>query len=532
MADRVSPAQRYRAQNIAEREVMRYAGDHLRWHKHVHNVDLDPMQVLKMEWMDRYAGTVDFSCRRTGKTATKELWCLEYNATHPDQEEGIVAPREAQAIVNMNYHLDSIRRSQILTAWLMYDRARRQFSDTRYQFSNRSKAQAYGIMAQVDGGDLTVASLEEVDDMPADRLYSRFLLMLGASRRLGASNSSKNDPIIRITGVYKGADTLSDLVQRGVYTVLPTVDVHLAIEMGIVKADFMKQMQDELPAEEYIRQLLCMNVRATNLIWEKWVRLALIRANRTGIKIEEPMPGLQRRKRGLVSFGYDHLGHGEDPGSSKGALVVLEQIFTFRVCIFCKTWKAGEDESVIRNDLVALWKYFQPDYAMGDAYGIGLIESTNDELYSRNLTTINRKAVGEGESTATTWKDWAFSPIRFEGGVKHQMAQGVRTAFKDDRAALPYTDDLGHTDTAVLDMRDLQRQLVNIAAVPTSKSYSSYVRVNKKIGDDLFDAYCAADHALNTAGTGEVSTIITHREQTMDELLAEGISLESMERAA
>src|SRR3546814_3766446 len=82
-----------------------------------------------MEEMDRYAQTIDNSCRRTGKTTTKELWCLEYLATHGDQEEGIVAPREAQSQVNLGYHLDAIRRSAILDAYLMYDRGRKQFAD-------------------------------------------------------------------------------------------------------------------------------------------------------------------------------------------------------------------------------------------------------------------------------------------------------------------------------------------------------------------------------------------------------------------
>src|SRR3546814_14629397 len=88
----------------------------------------------------------------------------------------------------------------------MYDRGRKQFADTRYQFMNRSMARSYGIMAQVDGGDLTLASLEEVDDMPADRLYGRFLLLPGSARRLGPSKDSANKPQVRITGVYKGPD--------------------------------------------------------------------------------------------------------------------------------------------------------------------------------------------------------------------------------------------------------------------------------------------------------------------------------------
>lgn len=519
--ERTSPVARLRAQNVAERELGRYVGDHARWHKHVHNVELDSVQLLKMAEMDVHPNTVDFSCRRTGKTATKELWCLEYLATMPDQELGIVAPREAQAQVNLGYHLDGIRRSPILEAFLMHDRGRKQFSETRYQFSNRSRAASYGIMAQVDGGDLTVASLEEVDDMPADRLYSRFLLMLGANRRLGASKDFVKNPMIRITGVFKGADTLAEMVENKTYHLLPTVDVYLGMEMGILKESFMVEMRDNLPPEEYIRQLLCRNVTARNLIWETWVRRAIQLGIKTLISIVEPMPGQTYRKRGLISFGYDAGGHGEDPNGSRHALVVLEQIWNFEVPIFAKTWPPGADDALVKNDLKGFWRYFSPDYAMGDAYGVGMLTTLNDELFREGLTTVDRRAIGEGESTAATWKDWAFQPLRFEGMTKHQMAQVMRSNFQNGRVAMPYVDDIDDSEGAAADMRLMQRQLVNIAAEPTSKAYSSYVRVSRKIGDDLFDAYMAASHALNTRGSGDIQTVITLRHKSQDELLAE-----------
>ena len=105
-------AQRIKVKHRAEVEIMRYAKadpetgvkPHALWHKHVHNVDLDPMQCLKMQEMDDHRSTVDFSCRRTGKTAVKEMYCLEYLATHPFQEEGIVAPRLQQSQTNLMYH--------------------------------------------------------------------------------------------------------------------------------------------------------------------------------------------------------------------------------------------------------------------------------------------------------------------------------------------------------------------------------------------------------------------------------------------
>lgn len=523
--DRVSPAQRLRARNLAEVEVMRYADDHAMWHKHVHNVDLDTMQILKMTEMDQHPSTVDFSCRRTGKTSTKEMWDLWYLATHADQELGVVAPREAQAQVNLRYHLDAIRRSPVLDAWLMFDRGRRQFGDTRYQFANRSVAASYGIMSQVDGGDLTVASLEEVDDMPADRLYSRFLLMLGSSRRLGASTESVNQPIIRITGVYKGADTLANMVASGKYHALPVVDVHLAIEMGIVNAAFMEEMRDSLPAHEYIRQLLCRNVSGKNLIWEAWVRAAIQLAIKAKIEICEPIPGGTYRKRGLISFGYDHLGHGEDPTSSKSALVVLEQIGNFEVPIFARTWSSTADETDVKNDLRSFWRYYRPDYAMGDAYGIGMLTALNDDLLATGLTPIDRRTIGDGQSSPATWAEWAFAPIRFEGMTKHTMAQQLRASFQGHRVAMPYVDDAPDTDRAAVDMRDLQRQLTNIVASATTKAYSSYSRQEKKIGDDLFDAYCAASHALNTRGTGQVQTLILTRQQSEADLLGTTVEL-------
>ena len=84
---------------------------HALWHKYVHNVELDPIQLLKMQEMDQHPYTVDFSCRRTGKTAVKEMYNLEMLATKPHQECGIVAPRMQQSQNNLNYMLEAIKRT-------------------------------------------------------------------------------------------------------------------------------------------------------------------------------------------------------------------------------------------------------------------------------------------------------------------------------------------------------------------------------------------------------------------------------------
>ncbi|MCP3869697.1 MAG: hypothetical protein GY703_16715 [Gammaproteobacteria bacterium] len=556
MPERISAAQRIRMQNVAEREVMRYAGDHSLWHKHIHDVTLDPVQVLKCLEMDRYHNSVDFSSRRTGKTAVKEMYQLKQNATHPDQELGIVAPREAQSLVNLGYHLDSIRRSPILDAHIEFKSGRKQLADTYYQFTNRSQAKAYGIMAQVDGGDLTAASLEEVDDMPKDRLFSRFLLMMGATRRMGAASASKNDPEIRITGVFKGADTLTDLLSSGKYHALgcfhgdrakqeirrfvalgeleedavdlesytypvPVANAVNGAELGMLNKQYMKNMKDQLTADEYTRQLLCVNTASRNLIWEIYVRRALQVGLMAGIGIAEPLPGARHVNRGLVGFGYDAGGHGENPKSSRHALVVVEQIGNYLTVPFCKTWSPGADDQVVKRDLKGFWQYFQPDTAFGDAYGVGMLTQLNDELYAEGLTPVDRRTVGDGNSTASTWPEWPFSPIRFEGMVKHNMATALRACFHNNQAAIPYLDDREDSllDPTLEDMRLLVRQLPNIIAVPTKTSYASYKQADAKIGDDLFDAAMAAVWGLLTRGALQVPTSILTRTRTREQLL-------------
>src|SRR3546814_17370853 len=125
------------------------------------------------------------------------------------------------------------------------------------------------------------------------------------------------------------------------------------MEMGILQEAFMIEMRGQLSPQEYIRQLLCRNVTAQNVVWEKWVQWASQLGLTIGAQIEAPVPGGRYRRRGPIAFGYDHLGHGEDPNSSKSALVVIEQLDNFDVVLFAYTWPAGCDETVVKRDLVA-----------------------------------------------------------------------------------------------------------------------------------------------------------------------------------
>lgn len=537
---RVSPSDRVRFANRAEEEILRYKDDHWLWHKHVHNVELDPMQVLKCVEMDQHPNTIDVSCRRTGKTAVKEMYFHKHLATTAYQELGIVAPRMQQSQNNLNYHLDAIRRSPMLRAFVAHKSGREQLTDTKFEFVNKSKGMSYGIMSQIDGDALTCASLEETDDMPSERLLSRFLPMLGSARRLGASKDASFKPQIRVTGVFKGADVLQSLIDSKQYHLLPIINVYLGMEMGILNEAFMMEMRAQLPEGEFIRQFLCKNVAAQNHIWEKHIRKAMSVGLQARLQIAEPMPGMRYKRRGLISFGYDHSGHGESATASKSALVVCEQIGNFVTFPFVKTWPAGTDDKVVELDLLGFWEYFRPDYAMGDAYGVGMLTSLNDRLLSRGLTDIDRQTIGDGQSTASTWTQWAFAPIRFEGMTKHSMATALRAAFHNGQAAIPYFDDSRDIEEAkstanVIWMSDVTeqalsgppdwvafvRQLGNIKKVPTKSSYDSYKMANPKLGDDLFDAACAGVWALVTRGADEAPTVISTQVKTREQLLGE-----------
>lgn len=526
---RTSAAQRARSSLVAERELMRFAlpdpvtglKPHALWHKHVHNVELDPLQLLKMQEMDEHVNTCDFSCRRTGKTAVKEMHNLEELATTPDQDCGIVAPRLQQSLNNLTYMTDAIKRSPILRAFIAYDNGRPQLKDTGFQFANRSRASAYGIMSQIDGDSLTIADLEEVDDMPQDRLLSRFLPMLGAARRLGVDQTATRfRPRIRITGVFKGADTLQRLIATGEYHALPAVNVHMGVELGLVDRAWADSMRAQLPPAEYLRQFLCKNVAARNWVWEKHILRASAAGLAAGLERAEPVPGQRYRRKGLVSFGYDHTGHGEKPEASRSALVVCEQMGNWLTFPFVKMWAPGVSDTALLQDLVALWDYFRPDYAIGDAYGVGMLTGLNDALFRKGLTHINRETVADGESNATAWSQWAFAPMRFEGMTKHVMASAVREIFHHNRCAFPYVDMMDEREPP--EWLAFVRQMGNMKSIPTMASYSSFKMADDKVGDDLFDATCAAVYALVTRGMADSPTTITSRGTTREQLLAGG----------
>jgi hypothetical protein len=299
--------------------------------------------------------------------------------------------------------------------------------------------------------------------------------------------------------------------------VLPPVNIHLGVSLGMVDKQWADSMRLQQAPDEYMRQFLCINAKAKNWIWVEHIRRAAALGLEAGIERAVPMPGQRYKKRGLLSFGYDHTGHGEDPSASKSAMVVCEQIGNWMTFPFVYLWPPGVSDTALMNDLIAFWDYFRPDYAIGDAYGVGMMTALNDKLYTKGLTHVNRETVNDGQSNATSWNEWAFAPMRFEGMTKHVMASALREGFHHNRAAFPFVDQAD--DREPPEWLAFCRQLANIKAEPTKSSYSSFKMADEKIGDDLFDAAMAAVYAMLTRGLADAPAVIETRKVSRASLL-------------
>jgi hypothetical protein len=539
MADRVSAAQRVTLQSVAEAEIKRFAGDHVAWHKHVLNVDLDPIQQLKMELMDEYPFTLDPSCRRTRKTSTKELYHLEKMACESDHELSITAPKEDQANVNLKYHTDAIRSSPILTAYIATKEGKRRIADTSYEFANGSIAKTYGITSRMDGADTTIADVEEIDDVDPDRLWGRFMLTLQGTQRLYQKRPGNIKKTARFTGVFQGADLMVDLCRKaehhpwnrkmmapmlramGVdpeaaggeeiegfrFYCLPVIDVHQALTVELVNQTVVDMVSAGLTRDQYVRQLLCIPTEGRNFFKEKHLRLMMRRGGMAGCEPVPPGPGKQYQKRGLIIVCFDKGGHGESESASRNAAHVLEVWNNYIVWLWGKEWPADADDAPIARELVEWFRFFRFDGGCGDAYGTSLITAVNDELKDRGLIDIDRREFGG--SSASTWEKWFFSPIRMEGMTKHLMFTSLEREIRAGRFLAPYVHDGNkHLPGYELLNRTMQ-QFGNIKAEKTSKTYDSYSMVEKKLGDDNVDAWAFGVWRLITRGIIEPPTVIT-----------------------
>jgi hypothetical protein len=511
------------AANVAEQAIHKYSDPAL-WARFVCGVELDPLQIWDWERMNTHPNTINWAARGMRKSSTIGIRSLYQLSRRPDGELLNVQPRKAQADKFMKEHmLQIIWRSDILLSYINRQSGRKKINETSFEFQNYSKAWGEGVYAKVDGGTITIFVFDEVEDMDVTPLTSNFLPMIARTERMGSR--VKIEPEIRVLGVMKGSEVLDLFMKKGFYCMTqpdyphgPIIgNAEMGLRMGILNHDMLAIMRETMHPDDYTRQMECKKVESDNVIRYSWIRRAMTQA----LEAAPPMPGREHQRRGVVSIGYDHLGHGQNENSSKSALVVAEMIGEYVTFPYVRTWPADADETRdILPDLVSIWRYFRPDIFNGDAYGIGLLTALNDELWRLNLTNIDRRTINEGRSTESSWVDWAAKPVRFGGLQKHNMIDAMRLLFQRELAKIPWFDDSpqnvsgANADPLMVDYNRFIHQLANINKLPTKSNYPSYKMDKKDIGDDLFDAASAAVWGLVSRGlVANTVILVSHRPQ-------------------
>ena len=510
---------------VAEREILRYKDDQIKWCKHVVGIDLDPIQQLKFHLMDKHLNTVDVSARRTRKTTAKELHTLKRLATEPDHEHNIVAPKEDQSKESFTRNIaEAVRRSPILLAYILWKNAKRQLSDVGLEFLNHSRSKCFGITSNLDGINSTIADIEECDDLDEDRLRDRFLLTRLGTETLFAQGVKK-EKSVRITGVYKGAGLIDKFIDDPNYFTLPVIDCWDGVAAGIIDEPAVRTDMAGMSDDMILRSLLCRRSSARNFFHERHLRRMMTRGNMFNLEPVVPIPGSVYEKRSPVSMTGLYLdigGHGESDHPSRYACSVFEYLNNNVFLLFARDWEATTPKDVIVRDVVDIWDFFRPSekFSYADAYGAAIISDICDTLFDRKIAHINRRDFAG--SSATAWTNWPFVPIRMDGFLKHAAYTYAQQAIHAGRVFTPLVTDSNRNIPEYAAIEKIIEQLKNIKAVKTSKNYDSYQMIKKRIGDDYADAWALGFYALGTQGLLQVPTIIEGDYVTRESILNPG----------
>ncbi len=476
---KVSPA--------AAKEIQRYKDSNVLWCKHVCNVDLMPHQAMWMDQMDRFTNTSTVAPPRVGKTYAVEFHGLKSNACNSYEDYRIFAPSEHQAGDSLQYHINGILSSPILSAFIETRLGRKQISTTGYTFQNQSNAARYGQNSNLDGVNATVIRGEEYDDLDMDTWNDRIL------PRGMAKNKNGLPTRIRITGVIQGKENLYNLESDDSFEVLPKIDIYDGIALGALDKDFVMSLRDSYTDDQWLRIALVKYVESRNFFWSKYLRAMQKAGDRMLLKPVTPEPGGRYESVGTVGVGLDMGAQGSSATASKYSLQFVESIGHYKRWLYGEEIDPTIDPALLRKRIVALWAFFRPAGGYGDALEANLIAQVNDDLYSDGLISYNRKRE-HAENKSENWKHWTLQPLRNQGPTKHLMFKGLQQGIHQ---GLFYTPLVIAGDPEHENLAKLVRQLENIRSVKGGASYLSYEMIKSSVGDDNVDALAMADMYLD-----------------------------------
>lgn len=506
---------------VALNVIEKYKADPFERARVIYGIEPRPFQWEWYFMMKDNPKSLGYACPRVGKTFQFEFNDLDDEVCNPYDECLIFAPKEDQATDSFKYQREIIENSEILKALVRRNAAGKiELSSKGVQFINRSSCECIGINSNFEGKNASIIRIEELDDIPEDRL----------KRALGrglATNKNGLPTRYRFTGVIWGKLNIYKYSHDENYFTLPPIDIYDAIANGYISADDAKTMRGEMSDDEWLRTMCLKFFESQNFIWGRWLHASQMIGLQWGLT---PVPWhpdgtYNKRDDEIVSFGLDMGAQGGGDDASEYSLQITSAIGRTRRFINGRVWPPDSDPDEIIRGVCDWWEFYQPNVAFGDARDANLIVQINEELYSRDAVHRDWKRVNPS-NTQSGWDDWAkkglMAPIHNTGRNKHNMYTSLRNSINNclrvgdpqmtgNYFVFPYADrEKAQKLESWMNLQKLIRELENLVAELLPIGYYKIERYKKKIsdaqlgfsgstklGDDRTDALAMSNHGLD-----------------------------------
>ncbi len=482
-----------RLANQAEKEILKYKDDTALWMKHCTGQDADPHQQLAIMEIEEHPNAIIVWPPRFGKTWSMEAVNLRDLFCYPKESLLLFGPKQDQANNALREHLDWIEGSELLKSYLAMKRGKRQFSETKYELLNGSRAKTMGILGQIDSEEASIIRGEEFDDMDLERWNDRVL------SRGGRKNRSGKPTRYRLSGtIQKGKGNIFQMMHSGLYHVVSQFNIYHGLEFGIYDENAINLMKAEMTDDEWLRIFLLIFTEAKNFIWESYLNKCIEAGFRIGWDGVEYRPGGEYKPQGIVYAGFDCGHSGMKKQRSVYRLELVEYVGSRALWLNGFEWDPTDDPDKIKRELVDIWRYYQVSGGYGDALKANFIAEINDALYDQGLTSIDRSK--NPENKPPDWVKWALAPMWNSGKFKYLAASETKKMIEHSKLFLPYFHRKDDRHIAKM-MRRLVRCLLNVRSVDNKTSYPSLEIIKPQLGDDAFDALnmatiCANDRQI------------------------------------
>jgi hypothetical protein len=480
--------------NRLHEAIHRFKGNTGLWIKDKAGIELEPQQLVFVEEIKNNNFSVIIEPPRAGKTVAVEAVCMEELATNEREHELIIGPALSQSKNALKEQLDWIEGSPILKPYIAKARGKPLISDSRYEFLNKSGAQALSIGGRIDSYEASILRGEEMDDMDMEVWNNRVI------SRGGRKNKSGLPLRIRLSGTIQlGNGPLFMFSNDKNYHLVTQFDIYTLLQLGIYDEGAIQEAKNRYTKEQWLRIYLLIFIDAKNFIWESSLHKCLMKSLSIGWKGIEYNPyGPKYKPTGMVYCGFDcgHSGEGKIHSVYRADLV--EVIGNQILWLNGFEWESTEDPDKIEKELCDYWGFYGASAGYGDALKSAMIARMNDRLFNMGYIDINR---GENpENKPSDWDQWSFSPKWNTGKAKYIWGSITKILIDNTEFIIPYYDRKDDRPIALMAKR-LTDALTNIRQVHNKTSYDSLEIIKPEIGDDPFDSInmaigCANDRAV------------------------------------